>query len=82
MIFISGVISINNHPKNTLCTNKILVVYFFPNRVNFLSENAHSCPIIKIQIFFYNNDFVLKQFYTHNENKNVITQISNHIVRK
>ena len=39
MIFIFGVISIV-FKKNTLCTNKICVIYFCPNCVNFFLENV------------------------------------------
>ena len=40
MIFISGVRSII-FQKNKLCTNKICLIYFCPNCVNFLPENVH-----------------------------------------
>ena len=40
MIFISGIISII-FQKNKLCTNKIRVIYFCPNCVNFLPEKVH-----------------------------------------
>ena len=40
MIVISGVISIIIQ-KNTSCTNKIRVIYFCPNCVNFLPENVY-----------------------------------------
>ena len=39
MIFISGVINIIIQ-KNTLCTSKVLLIYFCPNCVNFLPENV------------------------------------------
>ena len=38
MMFIPGVISIIIQ-KNKLCANKIRVIYFCPNCVNFLPEN-------------------------------------------
>ena len=40
MISIFGIISIIMK-KNTLCTNKICVIYFFPNCVNFLPEKVY-----------------------------------------
>ena len=39
MTFISGIISIIIR-KNTLCTNKIRMIYFCPSCVNFLPENV------------------------------------------
>ena len=39
-IFLSRIISIIMQ-KNTLCTSKINVIYFFPNSVNVLPEKVH-----------------------------------------
>ena len=47
MILISGVISII-FQKNTLCTNKIRMIYFCTNFVNFLAEN-----VFLFLIFFF-----------------------------
>ena len=50
MIIISGVVSIV-FQKNTLCTNKICVIYFCPNCVKFLLENV--IFFIYLFIFFF-----------------------------
>ena len=42
MIFIFGVISIIIQ-KNTLCINKIRLIYFWQNYVIFLPKNVHGC---------------------------------------
>ena len=36
---------------NTLCTNKIRVIYFCPNCVNFLPENVHFFNFIYLFIY-------------------------------
>ena len=41
MIFIFWIISINHPEECTLCTNKIRLIYFYPNCDNFLPENVH-----------------------------------------
>ena len=52
MIFIFEIISIIIQ-KNTLCTNKFCVIYFCPNCVNFLTENANFFILFYLFIFFF-----------------------------
>ena len=51
MVFISGIISIIIQ-KNMLCTNKIRVIYFCPNCVNFLPKNLYFVYLF-IYFFYY-----------------------------